>query len=194
VALFCPLSPTSHLSIVDTIIRDSPRELTYLALRFLSSQPAGSAMTRLPPSGLFRRLGALLYDSLLLLALLMIGTACFLPFTGGEALRFDTFPVLTLIHRLVLVLLIVAFYGVFWRRRGQTLGMASWRLRVEREDGSLLEWRDVVLRIGAGVLSLLPAGLGWAWILVDRDKRAWHDRLSHTRVVVLPRDRRARSN
>ena len=34
-------------------------------------------------AGLLRRLGALLYDSLLLLALLLIGTACFLPFTGG---------------------------------------------------------------------------------------------------------------
>jgi hypothetical protein len=36
------------------------------------------------------------------------------------------------------------------------------------------------MRIGAGVLSLLPVGLGWLWILIDRDKRAWHDRLSHT--------------
>jgi len=68
--------------------------------------------------------------------------------------------------------------------------MEAWRLRVEREDGALLDWRDVVTRIGAGVLSLLPFGLGWLWILVDRDKRAWHDRLSRTRVVVLPTRKR----
>ena len=141
----------------------------------------------LPPAGLLRRLGALLYDSLLLLAVLLIGTACFLPFTGGEAVRFETFPVLTVVHALVMALLIVGFYGVFWRQGGQTLGMASWRLRVERHDGSLLDWRDVIVRIAAGMLSLLPAGLGWLWILVDREKRAWHDRLSRTRVVVLPK-------
>jgi uncharacterized RDD family membrane protein YckC len=145
----------------------------------------------LPAAGLLRRLGALLYDALLLGALLMIGTACFLPFTGGEALGFERFPLLTLAHRGVLVALIVGFYGVSWTRRGQTLGMASWRLRVERDDGGLLTWRDTVRRLGAGVLSLLPAGLGWAWILVDRKKRAWHDALSSTRVVVLPSTRRA---
>src|SRR4051794_16309069 len=102
-----------------------------------------SSSEGLPPAGLARRLGALLYDSLLLLALLMIGTACFLPFTGGEAVTFDAFPLLTVVHRVVLVLLIVGFYGVFWRQRGQTLGMASWRLRLEREDGALLQWHDV---------------------------------------------------
>ena len=141
----------------------------------------------LPAAGLLRRMGALLYDSLLLLALLMLGTACFLPFTGGEAITFNAFPVLAVVHKLALVLLTIGFYGTFWTRRGQTLGMASWRLRVEREDGALLTWRDSVRRIGAGVLSLLPLGLGWLWIIVDRDRRAWHDRMSATRVVVIPK-------
>jgi hypothetical protein len=63
----------------------------------------------LPAAGLLRRLGALLYDALLLAALLMIGTGCFLPFTGGEALGFERFPLLTLAHRGVLVTLIVGF-------------------------------------------------------------------------------------
>jgi uncharacterized RDD family membrane protein YckC len=143
--------------------------------------------TSLPVAGLLRRLGALLYDSLLLLALLMLGTACFLPFTRGEAITFEAFPVLAVLHKLAVVLLTIGFYGVFWTRRGQTLGMASWRLRVEREDGELLNWRDTVRRIGAGVLSLLPLGLGWLWIIADRDRRAWHDRLSATRVVVVPK-------
>ena len=43
-----------------------------------------------PAAGLPRRLAALVYDSLLLLALLMIATACFLPFTGGEAVTWST--------------------------------------------------------------------------------------------------------
>ena len=36
-------------------------------------------------AGLLRRLAALFYDSLLLLALWFIATALLLPFTGGEA-------------------------------------------------------------------------------------------------------------
>lgn len=138
------------------------------------------------PAGLLRRLGALLYDGLLLLAVLMVATALFLPFTGGEALEAGTRPALEVVYRSVLALLVVGFYGLFWTRRGQTLGMASWRLRIEREDGGLLTWADTLRRLAWAVLSLLPAGLGYLWILFDPRRRAWHDRMSRTRIVVLP--------
>ena len=142
-----------------------------------------------PPAraGLPRRLAAMFYDSLLLLALLMIATALFLPLTGGEAIDPRTQPVLEFIYRLVLLLLIVGFFGVSWTRSGQTLGMATWRLRVEREDGRRLTWGDTLRRLGWALVSLLPAGLGFAWVLVDPERRAWHDRLSRTRVVVVPK-------
>jgi uncharacterized RDD family membrane protein YckC len=138
---------------------------------------------------LFRRLAALLYDALLLIAILMIATAAFLPFTGGDAVRWQRFPMLWALHKLVVIGLIIGFYGLFWTRQGQTLGMASWRLRVERADGSLLDWRDTALRIGAAVLSWAPLGLGWWWCLGPRHE-TWHDRLSRTRVLLLPRGAR----
>jgi uncharacterized RDD family membrane protein YckC len=127
------------------------------------------------------------YDSLLLLALLMIVTALFLLTTGGEAIDPRTQPVLEFIYRLVLLLLIVGFFGVSWTRSGQTPGMATWRLRVEREDGRRLTWGDTLRRLGWALVSLLPAGLGFAWVLFDPERRAWHDRLSRTRVVVVPK-------
>jgi uncharacterized RDD family membrane protein YckC len=145
------------------------------------------------PAGLARRLAAMLYDALLLLAIFMIVTALFLPLTGGEAITPRTNPVLEYLYRAVLAGIVVVFYGAFWTRGGQTLGMASWRLKVEREDGARLTWVDTVKRLGAAVLSWLPLGLGYLWILVDRDRRAWHDRLSRTRVVVVPKGERRRS-
>ena len=138
-------------------------------------------------AGLLRRLGGMLYDGLLLLAVLMIATALFLPLTGGEAINPRANPVLEWVYRATLLLLVVGFFGVFWTRRGQTLGMASWRLRVEREDGAPLTWGDAVRRLAAAALSWLPLGLGYLWILVDPQRRAWHDRLSGTRVVVVPK-------
>jgi uncharacterized RDD family membrane protein YckC len=141
----------------------------------------------LMPAGLLRRLGALVYDSLLLAAVLMLATALFLPLTGGEAITSAGSPVLQWAYRGVLAGLVVLFYGLFWTRSGQTLGLSSWRLRVEREDGRALTWGDSLRRLAAAVLSLLAVGLGWAWIAVDPGKRAWHDRLSHTRVVVVPK-------
>lgn len=139
------------------------------------------------PAGLLRRLGAMLYDGLLLLALLMVATGLFLPLTGGEAISPRDNPVLEFVYRAVLALLTVGFFGIFWTRRGQTLGMASWRVRVEREDGARLTWGDALRRLAAALLSWLPLGLGFLWILVDPQRRAWHDRLSRTRVVVVPK-------
>jgi uncharacterized RDD family membrane protein YckC len=139
----------------------------------------------LPPPGLLRRLAAVVYDSLLLVALLMVVTVPFLLITGGEAVDAQRNPALEWIYRSALMLVIVGFYGIFWTRRGQTLGMASWRLRVLREDGSTLTWGDSLRRLAAALLSSLALGLGWLWILVDPGRRAWHDRLSHTRVVLV---------
>ena len=140
------------------------------------------------PAGLLRRLGAMLYDGLLLLAVLKVATGLFLPVTGGEAISPRDKPLLEFVYRAVLVLLTVGFFGIFWTRRGQTLGMASWRVRVEREDGALLDWGDTLRRLAAALLSWLPLGLGFLWVLVDPQRRAWHDRLSRTRVVVVPKD------
>jgi uncharacterized RDD family membrane protein YckC len=144
------------------------------------------------PAGLLRRSGALLYDGLLLLAVLMMATGLFLPLTGGEAISPRDHPLLEFVYRGVLVLLTIGFFGIFWTRRGQTLGMASWRLQLEREDGGPLTWGDTVRRLAAALLSWLPLGLGYLWILVDPERRAWHDRLSRTRVVVVPKAARRR--
>lgn len=145
------------------------------------------AAETLPMAGLLRRLGALVYDTLLLLAVLMVATVALLPFTGGEAITFDRVGALEYAYRMVLAVVIVAFFGFFWIYRGQTLGMAAWRLRIERMDGARLGWADVMKRLAAACISLVPAGLGIWWILVDRDGLAWHDRLSYTRIVVTPR-------
>jgi uncharacterized RDD family membrane protein YckC len=139
------------------------------------------------PASLPRRLAAMFYDGLLILALWMIATTAFLPLTGGEALRWSTTPFLFVVHKLLIVSILVGIYGYAWTRQGQTLGMSAWRLRVQRRDGSLLGWGDTVRRIGAAVLSWLPFGLGWLWSLVDREKRTWHDIASQTQVVVLPK-------
>lgn len=130
------------------------------------------------------------YDGLLILALWMITTALLLPFTGGEAVRWSTAPTLFIVHKLLMIAILVGVYGYAWTRQGQTLGMASWRLRLQRLDGTRPDWADSVRRIGAALLSWLPLGLGWFWSLFDRENRTWHDMLSRTRVVVLPKRRR----
>jgi len=141
----------------------------------------------LPSAGVLRRLGAMFYDLLLVIAVMMVVTAVLLPLTGGDAITSERFGAWEYAYRLLLLAVVVVFFGVFWTRRGQTLGMTAWRLRLQREDGSLLSWLDVFKRLAAATVSLCLAGLGYWWIWVDRDRLAWPDRWTKTRVVVLPK-------
>ncbi len=140
-----------------------------------------------PTAGVLRRFGAMFYDLLVLLALMMVVTSALLPLTGGEAITSERYGPLEHAYRALLIVIIVAFFGGFWTYRGQTLGMAAWRLKIEREDGGLLTWSDGLKRLASAFVSLLPAGAGYFWIWIDRDRLAWPDRWTHTRVVVLPK-------
>lgn len=142
-------------------------------------------------AGVLRRFGAMLYDLLVVMALMFIVTALFLPFTGGEAITPDRSVLVERIYQVALLLVVVLFFCVFWTRRGQTIGMLAWRLRVERNDGSVLTWRDALLRLAGACVSLAALGLGYFWIWIDSERRAWHDRWSGTRVVVLPKKQKS---
>lgn len=134
----------------------------------------------LPATGLWRRLAAILYDSLLLFAVLMLATGIWLPFTGGETVQTPLlFPWLLMVS--------YGFFGWFWTHGGQTLGMKAWRLRAQTFDGGQLTWARALARFAAALLSWLPAGTGFVWQWFDRDGLAWHDRVSGTYLAVLPR-------
>ena len=144
---------------------------------------AGSASRDPSSAGLLRRFAALGYDILLIVAVLMIVTWLLLPLTRGMAITKESVGALEYLYRALLLGLIVAYYGLSWTRSGETVGMLAWKIRVVRKDGSPLQWSDVLVRLAAAALSWLPAGLGYLWMLVDREHLTWHDRLSHTRVI-----------
>jgi len=135
---------------------------------------------------LLRRLAAGLYDGLLVIALLVIPTLLAMALRGGEPI-----PPGDLLFQALLLLTVGGFFTWFWSHGGQTLGMRAWRLRVEQQSGAPLTMRTALLRFGVGLLSLAVFGLGLVWILFDADKLAWHDRATGTRVVVLPKQKKA---
>ena len=143
-------------------------------------------------AGLARRLGAMLYDSLLIFAVswavtaLVIGVRVGL--SGEQAVRALGGPAASgLALQVPLALAVAGFFLWFWTRSGQTLGMQSWRLRLETEDGERLGWQRALARLLLAVLSAACLGAGYWWILLDARKRSWHDRWTRTRVVLLPR-------
>lgn len=132
------------------------------------------------PAGLFRRLAALFYDSLLLLAIWFVATALLLPFTGGEAVRPHN-PLLST----YLLFIAFFFYGWFWMHGGQTLGMRAWKLQLRNLRPGPLNWWQLLLRVLVAIPSAALFGLGYLWLLVDSRKLTWHDRYSETCIVRL---------
>ena len=135
-------------------------------------------------AGFARRLVAMVYDSFLLTALFFIVSIPFVLQVGEQTLTHD--PLIRLLYRLVLLLAAFLFFGWFWTHGGQTLGMRAWRLKTIKMNGLPMDWPASAVRFTSSLLSLACFGLGFLWILIDREGLAWHDRLSQTRVVVEP--------
>lgn len=137
--------------------------------------------------GLLRRLAAIFYDGLLLAALWFVVSAAFLAASGGRLSSPDRPLWLLYTFRAGLLLTTYLFFASFWTHGGQTLGMRAWRLKLVDQDGGPVSWVQATVRFATALLSLAALGLGLLWVLVDREKRAWHDHLSGTHLVLLPK-------
>lgn len=141
-------------------------------------------------AGLLRRIAAMLYDALLVAALLFMATIPFIAIRGGEPVETSD----NLMYRIVLLGVVFAFFVGFWSRSGRTLGMQSWGLQLETADGNRPSVATASLRFFAALLSWLPLGLGFLWQIWDPAKLTWHDRLSNTRLVYYPRKKKKDSD
>ena len=131
-------------------------------------------------AGFWIRLGATLIDTLIILIVLMIP----LSFIYGEQYwSGDQF-----IHGFWDVLLgyvvpIVATIW-FWLRFLGTPGKIALRLKiVDAGTGNKLSLGQAIGRYLGYILSMLPFGLGFIWVGIDRRKQGWHDKLAGTVVI-----------
>lgn len=128
----------------------------------------------------------MLYDSLLVIALVFVVNAIAL----GVVVKLSNGSQET-VHPLLVwtltIVCIVGFYTTFWLTSGQTLGMQAWRIKLERTDGGKPGFKQAVLRCTGAALSLACLGLGYLWRLLDHNKRYWHDYLSGTELILMPK-------
>ena len=82
------------------------------------------------------------------------------------------------------------FYIWFWTKSGQTLGMIAWRIKVESLDGGLMDFKQGVIRYIAAWPAFFLFGLGYLSIYLDSNGDAVHDKVSRSKVVVLPKSYR----
>jgi uncharacterized RDD family membrane protein YckC len=126
-------------------------------------------------AGLGRRIGAMVYDAMIVLAI-WIATLFVLVTLTNHAVMGAPVQSLAFVETF-------AFFAWFWIRRGQTIGMLAWGLRVETADGRPFRLAHAFLRFVGALLSFTVLGLGYLWMLIDPDRRTWSDMLSGTQVI-----------
>lgn len=132
----------------------------------------------------WRRLAAVFYDVLVLVAIWMFAAALVLLAFHGEV---DVAHQPALYHFVLqgVLLALTALYFVFsWSRGGQTIGMRAWRVRIVDANGHSPDFPRALLRFVCALLSLLLLGAGFIYCLLDGERRAWHDVMAKTRMVV----------
>ena len=132
-----------------------------------ASEPRGA--------GLPRRLAAMFYDALLILAIWMITLLVMVVANGGE-------PVLGAPVQTLLFLEAFTFFAYFWTAAGQTAGMRAWQLRLVSEQGGGVSLHQATLRFAVALVAFGACGIGYLWALIDRQGRTWPDLASNSRV------------
>lgn len=154
-------------------------------------------LSHFPPAPLWRRLFALLYDSLLVLAIWFIST-------GILMIIFNNFfhdwlindngvgrPPYWFLHGVLLPMIFIEawlFFAWFWLHGGQTLGMRTWRIEIADYRGRPLRLWQTLARFLGGWVSAALAGAGF-WLVLFRPHQSLHDRLSATETRVVPKSR-----
>lgn len=156
-----------------------------------TAQKPSLSDTQHPIAPLWRRLIAMVYDILLVAAvvvlygfiIILLKHLLGIPMPEGE--RAASGP----IFFTGMVVTVYLFFCGFWVVKGQTLGMRTWRLRVEGPSGQNLNWKTALIRISSASLSLAAFGLGYLWSIVDKNNHCLHDHISQTRIVVIPKQK-----
>lgn len=155
-----------------------------------------------------RRFAALLYEALLLVALVFIASFLLTPLVspGSAASGSLMLPSTTgrIVSFVALFALGAAFFGWSWSEGRRTLPMKTWRLALVTIEGAPLSRRRALVRyiaawigpalavvayatlapLGSGALAWPVLLVNWLAALVDPERQFLHDRIAGTRIVA----------
>ena len=133
------------------------------------------------PAGFLKRVLALVYDSLLIGAIVLALSLLLVFINGGYP---DSGSFVSFIQFFILVFAGPIFYSYFWiANKGQTTGMQAWKIQLVTIDETELNIKKTMLRCLISTISLACFGMGYLWILYDKDNLSWSDILTKTKVI-----------
>ena len=132
-------------------------------------------------AGFFRRILALVYDSLVIAGILLSFTLLLVMLNGGYA---EPGSFVSIVQLIVCVCVGPLFYSYFLLvNNGQTIGMQAWKIRLVSLNSSKLNAKQTYLRCLVSTLSFVCFGIGYFWILFNKNNLSWSDVATNTRIV-----------
>jgi len=129
------------------------------------------------------RLVSLLYETMILFAILMVATGLFLGVAGDSRQA----PMRYVLQGYLLVVAGVYFVWC-WSSGRQTLPMRTWRLHVVDDFGEALTPARAALRYLAAAIGAVAFGATFFWGFLDPQRKFLHDRITRTRLVRRPKE------
>jgi uncharacterized RDD family membrane protein YckC len=144
--------------------------------------------------GLGKRIVSIIYDFLILFFIIIVSTFIIqqiiiqlelatleqIQISKDETISMipaDSF--VTLILKNLWVAISFFYFGHYWTKCGQTLGMKVWKIKAVTDNGGLMSWGNAFKRY---VFALL--GLGFLWMIIDKENLPLQDRLSMTKLII----------
>lgn len=161
-----------------------------------TTQAQSPLETTLPSPSLLRRLAAMFYEFWLVLACCLVVMAVIIfirvtldptPIAEGERAISGLWRIPSFLAAFATF---SGFYLYFWHKNQQTLAMQTWRIKLINNDGSKPDFNALVKRLSMAIISFTCLGLGYWWVLIDKEKKSWHDRASNTRLVLTPKKKK----
>ncbi|CAD6492804.1 MAG: RDD family protein [Candidatus Argoarchaeum ethanivorans] len=85
-----------------------------------------------------------------------------------------------------IIVIVQAIYLIYFFAHGQTPGMMVMKIKLCRTDGTYpIGYMQGLLRWIGMYISGLVFHLGFIWILIDKNKQGWHDKIADTYVVKI---------
>ncbi len=146
-------------------------------------------------ASLWRRLAAIAYDSIVILAIWIIVGFIVLSAFGIDQVQvvkndrviIAPYYQITLLSSILLSTYL--FFAWFWTHSGQTLGMQAWKLRVQNPDASAISYKQSLIRCIITPISLLLLGAGYFYMFFNANKQTLPDLLSRSNVVKVTWDK-----
>jgi len=99
-----------------------------------------------------------------------------------QAKVFLLYVVLYLFAGLILSLV---YFTYFHSATGQSIGKGLLKIKAIQTSGEPLNFKIAFIRWGGYFISGLAMYLGFLWVLFDKNKQGWHDKIAGTYVVKV---------